>query len=175
MRKVLTCGLGLAVLGLTAARGDESAKGGDQHFVHKASAAGLAEVNLGALAAKRASDPEVRKFAERMVRDHTKANKELIALANKKGLKVAEGMDAKHRKCEEKLLSLRGAAFDREYMDGQLKDHKEAVSLFEKESKSGKDEDLKAWAGKTLPHLREHLKMAQEAHKNLKGTSRTSK
>ena len=61
-------------------------------------------------------------------------------------------------------------------MDGQLKDHKEAVSLFEKESKSGKDEDLKAWAGKTLPHLREHLKMAQEAHKNLKGTrSSTSK
>jgi len=42
-----------------------------------------------------------------------------------------------------------------------VKDHEEAVALFEKESKSGSDADLKSFAGKTLPTLQDHLKMAK--------------
>jgi len=141
----------------------------DDQFVELASAAGLAEVNLGYVAAKQATDPAVKAFAKHMVDDHTKANAELIDLANKKKWKVAARMDAEHQMMEAKLLKLTGAAFDREYVAGQVKDHKVAVSLFEKEAKGGRDADLKNWAEKTLPTLRAHLKHATEVHDKLGG------
>ena len=92
-------------------------------FVMLASAAGLAEVNLGKIAAER-------------------------------------------------LAQLTGADFDRQFMRQMVKDHKEAVSLFESQSKNGRDEDLKALAGKMLPTLRDHLKMAQEMADKGKGSEK---
>ena len=49
-----------------------------------------------------------------------------------------------------------------------VSDHKTTVSLFQKEAKSGKDGDLQAFAGKTLPTLQEHLKSAQDINGNTK-------
>ena len=51
--------------------------------------------------------------------------------------------------------------FDHAYMAGQLADHEEAVSLFTREAKEGKDAELKAFAAKTLPALQEHLQLAR--------------
>jgi putative membrane protein len=152
------------VFGLAAAREGDAAKDADidQAFTEKASEGGLAEVNLGRLAAKRASDADVKEFAKMMVKDHTKANKELIDLANRKRFKVAKTMDDDHKKMFDKLANLSGAEFDREYMTGMVKGHELMVKIFEKQSKSGKDEELKGWAEKTLPTLKEHLKMAKE-------------
>jgi putative membrane protein len=168
--------LGLALAcaaGAVAGREDEGGK--DQAFVTKASAAGLAEVNAGMLAAKNGHDAMVRKFGQHMVDDHTKANKELIDLASKLKLKVAEKEDAKHAKLGEKLAGLSGADFDRDYAASQVKDHEEAVSLFEKQSKGGSDAELKEWAGKTLPTLRHHLKMAKELKEKVGGSKRSEK
>jgi len=171
MRRSLQCAaLVVAALVLTTARGEDTAKSGtDQTFVHKATAGGLAEVNHGTIAAKQASAPAVKEFAEKMVQDHEKANKELLSLANKKELKSARSMDAKHEKMSAKLLKLSGAEFDREYMAGQVKDHEETIALFENEAKNGKDEELSAWAKKTLPDLRHHLKMAKAVQGKLEG------
>jgi len=160
-------------LGLAVAR-DDTAKGGDQEFVTKASAGGLAEVNTSNMALKQATSGDVKEFARHMIKDHTKSNKELISLADKKGFKVAEKMDAKHQKMAEKLSGLSGAAFDKAYMEGQVKDHEDTIRLFEKQSKSGKDEDLRGWAGKTLPTLKEHLKHAKEVHGKVKGGGKSS-
>jgi len=173
---MLGVALSAVCLGLVVARADEPAKGDpDATFVFKASAAGLAEVNLGTVAAKQASDPAVRRFAQTMVDDHTRANKELLERANKARLRAAPRMDAEHQKLAETLATLSGAAFDREYMAGQVKDHEEAVTLFENEAKNGKNEDLKSWAGKTLPTLRDHLKMARETYGKVKGGSEKGK
>jgi len=160
----------LATFGLTAVGQDKGGKTvNDQEFVMKAAASGLAEVNLSTEALTRASNASVRKFAQKMVDDHMKANKELIDLANKKGWKVAAKMDAKHEKLSAKLLKLSGNEFDRAFMSAQVKDHVEAVSLFERASKGAKDEELRAWAKKTLPHLREHLKMARDVAGSVTG------
>jgi putative membrane protein len=174
MRQVMTCALlGLALLGLAAAQGDESGKGlTDEAFVLKASEGGLAEVNMGKLAAKSGSDQAVKEFARMMVKDHTKANKELASLADKKGFKVAKAMDDDHKKDFDKLSKLSGADFDGKYMEGQVKGHELMVAIFEKQSKGGKDEDVKAWAEKTLPTVKMHLKMAKEAHKKVKGSDK---
>jgi len=169
MRTVLSCAvLAVLCLSLAAAREKDSPKGGDQEFVTKASAAGLAEVNLAALAMKQANSPKVKDFAQKMIADHGKANRELISIADRKKFKVSEKMDKKHEKLSDKLGSLSGSAFDSAYMEGQVKDHEEAVKLFEKQSKSGKDDDLKSFAGKTLPTIKQHLKMAKEIHGDFK-------
>jgi len=71
-------------------------------------------------------------------------------------------MDQPHQAMAEKLARMEGADFDREYMKGQLSDHEEAVTLFENESKNGSDNDLKDWAGKTLPTIKHHLEMVRD-------------
>jgi len=175
MRHLVTCavlGSALSVLYLTSAVPAEDKNNEtitDEQFVSKASAAGLAEVSLGRLAAERASSAEVKKFGQRMVEDHTKANKELLTLADKKRFKVAERMDKTHQEAMDMMARLEGAEFDRQFMSQMVKDHEEAVSLFTAESKNGRDEDLKALATKTLPTLKEHLKMAQDLNKGKGG------
>jgi len=133
----------------------------DQAFVTKASESGMAEVELGKLGSSQAMNPNVKKFAERMVTDHQKANEELKSLARKKGLALADGLKKEHQETATRVGKLQGEQFDREFMAQMLKDHEMAVELFSSEAQSGQDSELKAWAAKTLPTLREHLQMAR--------------
>jgi len=162
---LLGLGVGLAPLGA-----DDKRTEADAQFVIAASAAGLAEGNFGMLAEKQTANADVRKFAHQMVIAHTKANKELAEVAAARKYTVAAAMDRDHQALFDKLSKMEGAAFDREYLAGQVKDHEDAVRLFEDEAKNGNDEVLKAWASKTLPTLRDHLKMVRElAERNKSG------
>ena len=141
----------------------------DRNFVNSASEAGAAEVAQGQLAISRTSNPDVKSFAQRMVDDHTRGNQALMQLATIKGLTPRSGMtseaaqEAQQKgKSRDKWSKLSGASFDREYMKAQVRDHEMAVSLFEKEATNGSDPDLKAFAEKTLPTLKEHLRMARD-------------
>jgi len=147
----------------------------DQTFVNKAVMSDLAEINVSRIAVKNSKDEGVRKFAQQMIDDHGKTSKELLDLVNKKRMKAPEKMDAEHEKLAKKLASLSGSEFDRTYAAGQVKDHEAAVALFERQSKDGKDDDLRAWAKKTLPHLRDHLKMAKELNKKVGGGDKKDK
>jgi len=152
-----------AALALAWAAPPDEAKGvSDEEFVAKASAAGLAEMNFGRLAAEQAAGADVKKFGQTMVDDHSKANEELNRIADKKQIRPAPRMDANHLAAFDKLIGMRGADFDKAYLAGQVADHKEAVALFEAEADGGKDADLKAFAAKTLPTIKSHLDMAQK-------------
>ena len=143
----------------------------DSAFMHTAAMGGMAEVELGKLGVANAMSSDVKQFAQRMVDDHSKANDELKALAAQKSVKLPAELDAKHKALQDKLAKQKGAAFDAAYMSEMVSDHNTDVALFQKESKSGKDADTKAWAAKTLPTLQEHQKMAKEIHaKTGKGT-----
>jgi putative membrane protein len=96
-----------------------------------------------------------------MVDDHSKSGKELEAIATKLGMTPPKEPGSKHQGDIKKFAKLTGEKFDREYAEHMVKDHEKAVSLFEKQAKSGDSEDLKAFASKTLPVLQEHLKMAR--------------
>jgi putative membrane protein len=171
---------GTIVLGLAAAPAfagqDKAAKparssgSGDLSFVLDAAKGGMAEVELGKLATEKAASDEVKKFGQRMVDDHSKANDELKSLAQSKSITLPTAVDAKDKATHDRLAKLSGAAFDRAYMQHMVADHRKDVNEFKKESASGKDSDVKAWASKTLPTLEEHLKLAQDANKAV-GTS----
>lgn len=145
----------------SAEKGSAKAGFNDQEFVDKAAVAGLAEVAHGKLAEKKGGSDQVKQFGKQMVADHTKANEELKGLAKSKSWNLPKDLDAKHKAEQDKLNGLEGAAFDQEYSAHMVAAHKEAVALFTKASKSAQDPDLKAWAGKTLPTLQQHLQHAQ--------------
>jgi putative membrane protein len=156
----------LAAAGLSTARAEDTGNHGqfsasDYKFVTEAAQAGLLEVNLGQLATTKATEPAVRDFGQRMVKDHQKANQELTQLAMQKGAALPEGPSKKDDKMIEHLQGLSGVEFDRTYIRHMVADHKKVVKEFEKAAEKADDADLKNWVAKTLPTLQEHLSMAQ--------------
>ena len=141
---------------------DSKSSTGDSAWVMKVAKGGMAEVELGKLATEKAASDEVKKFGQRMVDDHSKANDDLKTLAQNKKITLPADMDPKEKALRDRLSKLSGAAFDRAYMQAMLADHRQDVAEFRKEANSGKDPDVKAFAAKTLPTLEEHLKMAQQ-------------
>jgi len=143
----------------------------DRKFLAEAAGGGLAEVELGRLAAEKASNPDVKAFGQHMVDDHSKVNEELKRLADSKGAPVPSALPAKEAQLKKKLSGLSGAAFDRAYVDAMVKDHKEDVAAFEKQSTTAHDPDVAAFASKTLPTLREHLTRVEGISRSMKGKS----
>ena len=132
----------------------------DVNFIQKAAGGGEQEVANGKMAEKQGKSADVKTIGARMVADHSKANKELTELANRKGLKFdTRGVRAQN---------IGSADFDRQYLKLLEMDHKNDIAEFQKEAKSGDDRDVKAWAVKTLPTLQEHLAMVEDAMRKVK-------
>jgi putative membrane protein len=144
-----------------AAGSNRPAAMSDNDFMTEAAVGGMAEVELGKLASTKAQNAEVKKFAQMMVADHTKANAELKTLATGKGATLPTELDAKHKSSMTELQNLSGADFDKAYVAAQLADHEKNVKLFQTQSQSGMDADAKAFAAKNLPTLQAHLEMVR--------------
>jgi putative membrane protein len=134
----------------------------DQAFMMEAGAGGMAEVEMGRLAATKAQSAEVKAFGQRMVRDHSKANSELMLLAKRKGVTLPSGLNEEQKAMKEKLSNLSGADFDREYMSMMVDDHDKDVKAFEDKAGNAADPDLKHFVVKTLPTLKMHQSMANK-------------
>jgi putative membrane protein len=135
--------------------------GGDQMFAEKAAMGSMAEVEAGKIALQKSSNDKVKAFAQKLVTDHTKAGEELKAAASQEGITVPGALDAEHEAALDRLKGLSGDQFDAAFKEHMVKDHKKDIALFEKESASGQTA-LDKFAAKTLPTLKQHLRMAEE-------------
>jgi putative membrane protein len=149
----------------TSAQSNAAAK----EFVEQAGTSGLAEVEMGEIGAKKASNSQVKAFAKRIVADHTKANEELLTAIKGKGVQVPSSRTSMHKATVEKFQQQdSGKNFDRDYMEQMVEDHKADVELFETAADNEQlDLDLRSYAKRTLPTLREHLKEAQTIQSKL--------
>ncbi len=138
-----------------------------QDFVTEAAVGDMFEIESSKLAQQKATDTATKDFAAKMIEDHTKTSTELKRMVSggKVKAKVPAAMDSSHKSMMDKLVKLNGDDFNKKYHDDQGSAHKSAVGLFERYSKGGKNPGLKDWAGKTLPTLKDHLKMAQDLDK----------
>jgi putative membrane protein len=152
-----------------AAKG--AAGGADAKFAMDAAKGGMMEVEMGRMAVAQASSADVKQFGQKMVDDHSKANDELKGIASQKGMTLPSAIDAAGKAKMDKMAKLSGAAFDKAYMADMVADHKKDVAEFRKEASSGKDADIKGFAGKTLPTLEDHLKMAQDTNAKVAGAA----
>ena len=140
----------------------------DRNFLMEAAQGGMAEVELGRLASQKAQNPEVKRFGERMVTDHSKANGELKQLATQKGVTLPTDLGAEQKQEMDRLSKLSGAAFDREYMKLMVEDHDKDVKAFQDEANRATDPDVRSFASKILPIIQEHQKMAHDIAAKLK-------
>ncbi len=142
---------------------------GDRKFLEEAAEGGMKEVEFGRVASDKATDPAVKAFAARMVKDHSDANKKLMDVAQSKGVTPAAKLKAADQRTLDRMSKKSGADFDRAYMDDMVKDHKKDVKDFEKQASKAKDTEVRNFASNTLPVLQDHLKMAQDTQGKLKG------
>jgi len=142
----------------------------DKTFVKEAAIGGMAEVELSKIAQK-SENADVKRFADRMIEDHTKANEQLTSIVAGLGVDIPKALDSEHERMRQKLQTLHGKAFDDQYMHAMVEDHNKAVKLFQQEERSGRNTELKQFAQKTLPTLDEHQKMALELSRKLSQTA----
>jgi putative membrane protein len=135
-----------------------------QDFVNKVAISDMLEIQSSQLALSKQPDKDTKPFAQRMVTDHQKTSKELKSLVDGGKVKATlpSALDSEHQKMLDDLKAKSGKDFDQSYDQIQVKAHQDAVALFEAYAKDGDNADLKKWAAATLPHLKQHLKMAQK-------------
>ena len=131
-------------------------------FVKKAALDGMTEVEAGKVALSKSQDPAIRDFAQRMVKDHGKANTELESLAatQRRSARPSSSMP-NTRKCSMRSRRKNGKDFDQAYAEHMNMDHSKAIALFESAAGSS-DPDLAQFAKKTLPTLKEHKALASK-------------
>jgi len=165
MLAILTAGFFLVMTGAWPVAAAEKTGGlseQDSEFVKEAATGSLMEVQLGKIAAERASSSEVKQFAQTMVEDHSKASAKLKEIATSKGIQLPTQLDQDHQEKVQELSQLSGSEFDREYMSHMVDDHQEDIDTFKEQADDGKDPGLKQFASQTVPKLEHHLQMAKQ-------------
>ncbi len=134
----------------------------DRNFLMKAAEGGMMEVQLAQLAQKQAANDQVKQYAQKLEQDHSAANKQLMDIAQRRGVNVPSTLKPEDQQTIDRLSKLSGAEFDREYIRHMVKDHRKDVKEFDKESQKAMDTDVKTFAANTLPTLKDHLSKAEE-------------
>lgn len=145
----------------------------DYNFVAQAYLGAPFQVDSGRLAEKRATTARLRDYAHLMVVTHIPVIDDLNAILQHKGT-TAPPNTLLHAAYDTMIASLKaehGAAFDRDYVTGQVDYQRGNAALFQDEIRNGADPDLKAFARRTLPKIEDHLQRALRLAKNSKSGS----
>lgn len=163
MRSLLLCGA-LALTLPAVASGQTMAPPPAAQYMTMAGQSDQFEIQSGKLAASKAMSPDVKKFGNHMVTDHTKSSQMVMAAAKKSGMPAGPPppLKADQQAMLTQLEGQSGAAFDKIYVTQQLAAHKEAFALQSSYAKSGDDPNLKMAAGKIVPVVQTHLTMLQK-------------
>lgn len=121
------------------------------------------EVEAGRIAAERSGNPAIKRIGQMMVTDHSKAGDELKPIATAAGLTVPTALDQRHQGLIDNLRGATDQDFDRVYLQQQEAAHNETAALLETYSRVGGNDALKGWAAKTLPVVRSHREMVDQA------------
>jgi putative membrane protein len=133
----------------------------DAKFIREVAADNLLEVQLGQLAQQKAASPDVKKFAQQMVTDHTRLGTQWTDMATKYGLEFKPALGPMHTQKVTRLKNTAAGSFDREYMTLAIRNHLSDVNYFEKEGQAVKSDPVKKLVAYTLPILRDHLRSAR--------------
>jgi len=159
----LTMASAIALAAVPAVRAQAVADPGrspDAAFVAKASDAAAVDAELATLAVTRARAAAVKAFAKQVLDTHAALARELAAIGRTPPLAGAAKVDATPPDAMKAVAALRSvppARFDAAFVAGMVASREAAVALFEAESRDGRDAEVKEWAARQLPALREQL------------------
>lgn len=138
----------------------------DVSFIKHAALDGNAEVKLGQLALDKSSNADVKKLAQRIVDDHTRANDDLRTLAQGKQITLPSPPDDADAAISP-LKDKDGTTFDQAWADRMVKDHQKAIAMFATEKRQAQDPDVRNFTEETLPVLDAHLEAARALQDSL--------
>ncbi|MEJ7932231.1 DUF4142 domain-containing protein [Ramlibacter sp. AN1015] len=146
-----------------AKKGEDKLARGDRKFIEDAAASNMFEMQAAQLAVEKSSSPEVKSFANELLKEHKTASQELQQIASRHQVEMPKELPRGKRSTLEDLRKQSGAEFDRTFAkEVGVEAHEDTVKRFQKASKDLKNPELKAWAEKTLPKLEEHLADARK-------------
>ena len=156
----------------TAATGAAGAGWTDANIVALLDHANAADSTAGALAAKKATNPEVKQFARLMMSEHHALRQQGADLAKKLNVTSEPPADdpvtALAEKETQALQSApKGAEFDRTYIDQEVAAHQAVLDLVTKAHDQADNAELKALIEKAKPVIQKHLDQAQAIQKKL--------
>lgn len=140
----------------------------DKQFLAKASQGGYDEIQLSKLAETKATNPQVKAFAHKMVVEHTALGERMQPFAQAWGLSAPMSLDPDHQAEYDKLNGLSGMDFDKEYMNVMVKDHHGALDLFNEEAKTTTDMKFKPAVLHGQSVVAAHTHMADSLYAKLK-------
>lgn len=137
-------------------------------------AANTVDINAGKLAKSMSHNKDVKQFAQLMVTDHTGVNKQATALVKKLKVTPADSDTSKSLKDGgaaniSKLKGLKGAAFDKAYVDNEVTYHQAVLDAIEKTLiPNAKNAELKDLLEKVRPAFDAHLQHAKQIQSTMK-------
>ncbi len=137
-------------------------------------AANTVDIDAGKLAKSKATNKDVKRFAEHMITDHTGSNKKATALVKKLKVTPEESDTSKKLKDDgaanvSKLKGLKGTEFDKAYIDNEVTYHQTVLDAIDKILiPSAKNSELKDLLEKTRPVINDHLQMAKKVQSEMK-------
>jgi putative membrane protein len=134
----------------------------DREFLSLAGSAGLLEVELGKLALQKTSNGKIISFAQEMVKEHTRFNKEFVLMLKKIHEKIPLELNQSNKEQLESFSKMTGEEFDKAYVDFMVNDHKNAVNLFDKFLKTAKNQVYKKFLEDGSRIVKHHYKMAKK-------------
>ncbi|SFQ76439.1 DUF4142 domain-containing protein [Hymenobacter arizonensis] len=134
----------------------------DAEFMKSAAHSDQNEIQQSKMALQKGVTGMAKEMANKMIADHTKSTTELKAIAAKKGVKLPTDMDAEHKALAPTMQKLSGKEFEQRYMAQMLTDHQKTANTMRAHETMTQDADLKAFIGKTVPVVEQHLGMAQQ-------------
>jgi putative membrane protein len=141
---------------------DTTIAAADRTFIAKAAEANQSEIEIGELAASKATSVDVQAYGQKMATEHQAALDELRSIADSKGVVIPGVLNESHNELKKRLENLeQGLEFDTAYMNSQVKDHELTESFFQVEIDQGTDEDVKGYANDYLPHIQMHRQEAE--------------
>jgi Predicted outer membrane protein len=132
-----------------------------EFFIDEALMKGWVEIANAKLALQQSSSQEVKGFAQHMIRDHENINAELLTIAQKKEVTLAEGKELQERTKPLMLKVRTGEFFDIAYANNQVIAHQQTIRLFQRAAQSA-DDDIRNFVQRQLPTMEQHLRMAEQ-------------
>lgn len=139
-----------------------------QEFADTAAKSDAFEIEAANLAATNSESPQVKAFAKMMIAAHRESTTKIKAAAKEASPTILPNADLAQDQNEDlvKLKALKGAAFDKEYVDGQIEAHEDALQLMRNYAADGTVATLKTAAGEIAPIVDKHLASAKALDKD---------
>lgn len=177
MKKILICSLlAISIVGIEACHENRRAKNYNNKtmvddaglkFITSANEAGLTEITAAHIALKNSNNPQVTKFANMMITDHTDLGNKLKKLAADKYVSINNTINDEHRNMINIISAKSGADFDKAYIQMMVTDHEKVIQLF---IEGGKNTNaaLNNFSKENISKLESHLTDAKQILSSLK-------